>query len=93
MNETQPTANDRITLIEAADLLRCSVQTVRRYTRTGLLVPYRRGPKMLYVSRVECLALFQAIEEVGPAVARVARPRTSRGHEEAMAFLRSINCT
>ena len=37
-----------LTKKEAADYLRCSIATIQRYTRDGLLSPYRIGQRPRY---------------------------------------------
>jgi excisionase family DNA binding protein len=58
-----------LTLQEAAEQLRCSTKTVRRYVACGRLTAYRVGPTMLRVSaeQLDAMVVAGEVPAVRPA--------------------------
>lgn len=66
--KAQELPTDLIPLREAAALAGgIHTKTVRRWISSELLRGYRRGPRLLYVSRSELLELAQPIDAGGAA--------------------------
>ena len=61
------TSSGFATITEAADHLRCSTKTVRRYIATGRLAAFRVGPRMLRIETSDLDALIRAIPTRRPA--------------------------
>ena len=62
-------ATGYLTLQEAAERLRCSTKTVRRYVASGRLTAYRVGPTMLRVSaeQLDAMVVAGEVPTVRPA--------------------------
>lgn len=55
-----------ITIAQAADILGCHPQTVRRLISVGKLPAFRLGPRAVRLQRDDVLAILQPIPTRGP---------------------------
>lgn len=53
--------NDLITIAQAAELLGCHPNTIRRHIAMGLLPAYRLGPRAVRLRRAEVVAVLRRI--------------------------------
>lgn len=60
-NDMTVTTNEHVTVEEAAELLRVSVSTIRRWIRTGNVPAYRIGSRRLLLKRDELFASMQPV--------------------------------
>jgi excisionase family DNA binding protein len=74
-------AEDYLTVVQAADLLQVNPSTIRRWIREGMLPAYRIGQRRVALKRSDVASLIAPVrtgEESGQAMAPEERPQFRR---------------